>query len=119
MRNVLAIFLLLASFPAYSEEELKSETITVRTVERPWRIEIERPSGSPVVITGHIERARKTGGTTLGSEKGVSVVRSRDVIKDETVSYKNRDVSIDDALAVIALAIEKWRKEDRQKPVNP
>jgi len=83
-------------------------TVTMRTQERTWRIEIESPAGQMPYITAHRETIISlSDGTVIGRESGIQVRR--------TLEQLARDSEALAMASAIPDIIDRWRKEDLAK----
>lgn len=83
------------------------QTLTLRTQERTWRIEIESPSGQVPTVTAHRETITSLpDGTVIGREPGIRVFRSFADLSDDKEA-----IAMASAIPDI---IDRWRNEDLQ-----
>lgn len=84
------------------------ETVTLRTQERTWRIEIESPAGQMPYITAHRETiVSLPDGTVVGKESGIQVRRNLEQL--------SKDAEALAMAAAIPDIIDRWRKDDLAK----
>lgn len=89
-------------------------TLTVRTSERTWRVEIETARGQVPTITAHRETIRVAGEDLISRETGIVVRRSLDELeqsKDSVTAYGITVTALQMA-ALVAAFVDQWREQD-------
>lgn len=97
---------------AVAETDRGTKSVTIKTIERSWRINIESPVGASPVLTAHREIVQKAGGEVVGRETGIQVTRTLSAVKGDTVQVNGKTFNAGDVADAIAAIIDKWREED-------
>lgn len=90
-----------------------SETVTIKTEERTWRIQIETPKGADASITIFREVVRYLpDGTVLSKEAGGEVRRSLSQVAAQAFQLKSGTMTGADVAGALAAIADVWRAED-------
>lgn len=91
-----------------------SETITVSTIHRTWRTEIESPVGGSVGITAHREEILATADRTIIKQGVIAPVkRALAAVLPEQVTLADGTVlTAAQTAEAVGLFIEKWAADD-------
>lgn len=90
-----------------------TETVSISTQERTWRINIETPIGQTPTVTAFREIIKSDGGGTIfAREIGIEVSRLADAVAAETFTAAGATVTGAQLAALISKAVDQWRQQD-------
>lgn len=90
-----------------------TETLTITTKERTWRINIETAKGGDPTVTVHRETVRTTpDGTIISKEPCGQVSRLLSVTAAQTFKIGGAVYTMGEIAGVIAAIADAWRAED-------
>ncbi len=90
-----------------------TETVSISTQERTWRINIETPLGQTPVVTAFREIIKAdSGGTIFARAIGIEVSRLADAVATEKFTAAGATVTGAQLAALISKAVDQWRQQD-------
>lgn len=91
-----------------------SESVTLTTLRRTWRVQLETQLGTDYTLTAHRETVRKVGDTVVAKDQNAGVVsRALSVVADAEVTLHDGTVITPAHIAeALAAFIEAWEVED-------
>lgn len=93
-----------------------TETTTLTSEERSWRINIETAKGADPVITVHREVVKSDASGVVSKVPASSISRSLSATAAQTVTVGTATFTVADLATAIAALADAWRKEDLAKP---
>lgn len=102
--------------------ELGTETITVVSQERTYRVNIETALGSDPIVTAFREQVKTANDQTLMKHDTVMVRRALSAVVTETQPFTPATVGVITALelaGLIASRVDMWRSQDSATSLTP
>lgn len=93
-----------------------TETITLASEERTWRVNIETAKGGDPVVTVHRETVKSDSAGVVSKAPAGTVTRSLSATSTQTVTIGAKTLSVAELAMAVALLADMWRAEDLSKP---
>lgn len=93
--------------------EIGTETISITTQERTWRINIETPFNTVPTVTVYRELVKTDGNNIISRDQNAAVSqRTADAVTEQKYTALGASVTGAQLAALISVAADTWRVED-------
>lgn len=97
-----------------------SESLTITTQERTWRLQIECPFNADYVLQAFRETIRSVDGEVLSKTDAGQIVRTLSGAADDEVTLESgKTITIHEMAEALVKHIEAWRAEDLADDEEP